>query len=270
MRKAPFIALTLLALWVRPAGAVDIKNVRAVYGPFGGERASNKFLPGDILFLAFDVEDLSMDTASALVQYKIKLEVFDATGNRLFGRESKNQHYLTLGQARVSERGQVVTGTEQKPGKYTVKLTATDVRLKEPKEKSISYSFEILPADFGMIHLSSPAVAVPLQEYTTHVALVGWAKDAKKLPNIEVRLRILDATGKPTLPKPFVTNIPKDLPEEVDLKDRSILPLPFPITINRAGRFTIEIEATDKMASKTSQVRFPLLVLEPSVAVAGK
>ncbi len=270
MKKVAFLALALLSLCSARAGAAEIKNLRSTYGPFGGERPSNKVLPGDVLFFAFDVSGLDVEATAGLVKYTIELQVLNSKGKQIFRRKSSNQHYLTLGQGLISERAQVITGTDQEAGKYTVKLTVTDDRAKNPKPASASYVFELLPPDFGLIHAHSAAIAVPRQDFESHCVLVGWAKDGKKMPNVDVTLRILDEKGKPTLAKPFVTNIPKNLPEEVDVKDKNLLPLPFPITLNRPGRFTIEIVAVDNLGKKTARVSFPLLVLEPSVAVSGK
>lgn len=36
----------------------------------------------------------------------------------------------------------------------------------------------------------------------------------------------------------------------------------FVLPLNRAGKFTIELKATDLLSNKTSQVSFPLTVLE--------
>ena len=77
MRKACVIALVLLGLGAGPAAALDVKDVRSTYGPFGGARPGNKFLPGDVLWLAFQIDDLAMEADTGLVKYKVKLEVTD-------------------------------------------------------------------------------------------------------------------------------------------------------------------------------------------------
>jgi hypothetical protein len=270
MRKVFAIALVVLGAAAAPAGALELKNVRSIYGPFGGVRAGNKLLPGDIIFLSFEMEDLKMDPDSGLVNYTNRLEVIDDKGKVIFARDNKdNKRYLALGQARLPDRAQVVTGTEQAAGKYTVKLTVTDNNAANPKgpkeSKSFVYKFEILEKDFGLIHAVSPSVGVVNQDFQAQCALVGFGRDAKKMPNVSVRLIIRDEKGNPTLPKAFISNIPKDLPDDVDVKKLDLVPLPFPIFLNRPGRFTLEVTATDHLSKKTVSVSFPLLVLDTSV-----
>ena len=48
-----------------------------------------------------------------------------------------------------------------------------------------------------------------------------------------------------------------------------MLPLPFPLILNRPGMYTVEVEAVDLISKKTAKVSFPLKVLETS-AVGGK
>jgi hypothetical protein len=274
MRNVAITALALLGLLAlaRPAHALDIKNVRSTYGPYGGIRPDSKLLPGDLLWLAFDIEDLTMHADSGLVKYNINLEVMDSSNKVIFKRPTSQQRYLSLGKGRVAERAQVILGAEQPAGKYSVKVTVTDFGSKDGQpagSKSFTKSFELLKPDFGLIHCHWPSVVSTIQGYEGFCSLTGMARDAKKMPNVEVRMRILDESGKPTLPKPFTVSIPKDTPAEaVEELKKDLFPLPFPILWNRPGRFTVEVEATDLISKKSAKVSFPIQVLETS-AVGG-
>jgi hypothetical protein len=274
MRKAFVIALVLLGLGAGPAAALEVKDIRSTYGPFGGVRPGNKFLPGDVLWLAFQVEGLAMDADSGLVKYKLTLEVFDSKDKPVFNAKPiEHQLWLSLGKSVLAERSQVVIGPDQAPGKYTVRMTITDKGGGKEKgggpSKGFTYEFEVLPADFGLIHALSPSVAVTTQEFTALCKLVGMSRDAKQVPNVEVRLVVKDENGKPTLPKPFITNIKdirpdKELGADFDIRKEKTIPMPFPLFLNRAGRYTIEIEAVDLLSKKSAKVSFPLQVLETS------
>ena len=272
MRKVPFIALALLGLCVPSARALDIKNVRSTYGPFGSVRADNKLLQGDVLFLSFDIVDVKVEANSGLVRYKNQLEVLDAKGKAVFKRETSNQRGLYLGGARLPERAQVVTGADQPPGKYTVRLTVTDVASKDTKgnfsSKAFTYEFELLPAALGLIHVNAPSIGVTNQEYTATMALVGFARDDKKMLSIEIRTRILDDKNQPTMAKPLILSLPAELPKDFEVKTASLIPLPMGLYLNRSGRFTVEITAEDAVSKKSAKVTFPLVVLDTS-AVGG-
>jgi hypothetical protein len=91
-----------------------------------------------------------------------------------------------------------------------------------------------------------------------NAALVGFEVDKDMLPNLTFELRILDKAGKPTLPKPFTGEINKGARKE----DRKLMPLFFNLALTRAGEFTLEIEATDKITNKTVKQTMSLTVLE--------
>jgi len=278
MRKACLLALVVLGLSSGPAAALEITKVRSVYGPFGGARPVNKFLPGDMIFLAYQIDGLTMEADTGYVKYDIKIEVIDSSDKVIFKRENNpTQLHLHLGGARVSERAQVALGVEQAPGKYSLRVTVTDLgagKEKAPPAKSFTYDFEVLKRDFALVAPSLPSVVTTLgfqgqRDLTAGCVLVGMARNAKKIPDVELRMRIFDDKGKPTLPKPFVADLlkilpdAKDLPPDFDITKQEAIFLPFPVVIHRAGDFTVEIEAYDRIAKKTAKVTFPLKVLEP-------
>ena len=59
MRKLSVLVLVVFACWTADAAAVEFKNVRASYGPFGAPRQNNKMLPGDVYLLSFEVTNLT-------------------------------------------------------------------------------------------------------------------------------------------------------------------------------------------------------------------
>jgi hypothetical protein len=272
MRKAPFIALVLVSLCVKPASALDIKNIRATYGQEGSVRTDNKLMLGDILILSFDIEDLKMEPHSGIVRYTNRLELLDSSGKVIYTRNSNNQRVLCLGKARVADRAQVILGTDQAPGKYSLRLTVIDVATRDAKgnsvSKSFTYPFQTVAPTFGLIHVNAPSVSTTIKDYQATCTLVGAALDKSKMIGVEIRTRLLDEKGQPTLTKPFVLNFPADLPPGFKVTKDSQIPLPFPLSLNRPGRFTVEIEAEDLVGKRTAKVSFPIIVLEPSAVVA--
>src|ERR1700730_368686 len=74
------------ALSLAPAqdGPLTITNDRITFcGEFGPTRPNNKFLPGDTVWLAFDVENLKME-AAGVVKYSMNMDVFDTAGKSIF------------------------------------------------------------------------------------------------------------------------------------------------------------------------------------------
>src|SRR5262249_28000768 len=106
----------------------------------------------------------------------------------------------------------------------------------------------------------APPIASPGQTYLLNFAIVGFAldKEKKDQPNIETSLRIFDADGKQTLPKPFGGPI-----NEVTAEFKKVVPAQFQISLNRPGKFKVELKATDKLSGKTAEQILDLNVIEP-------
>lgn len=250
----------LAVLAASPVQALELKNVRPSYGHLGATRQDAvKFLPGDYLFISYDIDGLKLDDKNR-ASYSVLLEVFDASAKPIFKKETPTDAVIPqLGSNRIPGDLHVIMGVDQPPGKYTVRLTVKDRLANDIK--SFTHGFELLPKGFGVVGVLAPAVGFPAHPYMLQYNLVELGLDAAKKPSAKLEMKILDDTGKPVAP-PVVNNYPNDLPESLDLKKANIIPIDFPILPNRPGRFTIEITATDAIGQKTSTVRYPLTIID--------
>src|SRR5262249_24176845 len=75
------------ALSVMPAQTCKLKlpHPRTTYGFLGNVREKNKFLPGDVLFLAFDIDGMSVGKRGD-IKYSLALEMKDASGAKVFAQ----------------------------------------------------------------------------------------------------------------------------------------------------------------------------------------
>src|SRR5260370_958350 len=64
-----------------------------------------------------------------------------------------------------------------------------------------------------------------------------------------------DDEGKATTVKRMSGTVNKDVPAKAD-----VLPLQFPVALNRAGKFTLQLKATDKVSGKSVQFSAPFNV----------
>ena len=88
---------------------------------------------------------------------------------------------------------------------------------------------------------------------------VGFMRDkGSKQPNIKVEMRVLDKDGKAAGTAKMTGEAKSGVPV-----DMAVVPMQFGITLNRAGRFTLELTATDVLSGKNSVVKFPVQVLTP-------
>lgn len=258
--------LPLLALLVVPAvaDAVEIKNFRPCYAPvyLGTERKGDKLLPGDVLFATYDIVGLKTDEKTGKGSIVTVVELFDANAKPLFpAQETPSEPAFHLGGARVPSDLHLQMGRNQKPGKYRLRLTVQD-RLAN-KVASHIHSFELLPPSFGIGAVVAPSIGYPGLPYATQFALFDLTLDAEKKPNVEVVMQVLDDSGKP-VSRPVTTTLPNDLPVGTDLQAENLVPLRYPIFLNRPGRFTIDIHAKDINGKKEARLTYPLTVLDLS------
>ncbi len=257
-------SLLLLAALAAPGqtDGLTLTDARLTYGVLGPKRDNAKFLPGDALFLAFTVDGVTAGP-DGKVQYSIALEVAGPDGKRLFSQPPRDEEVVnSLGGARMPGYAQVQVGLEQAPGQYTLKVTVTDRATK--KTASLEQKAEVLPKAFGLVRLTTtadpqgqvPAGALGVgQSLYVNGHVVGFQRGAGDQPKVALEVRVLDEAGKPTLAQPPTGRIDKGVPP----KD-AVLPGQFLLSLNRPGKFTVEVKATDETAGKTVTQSFPITV----------
>ncbi len=264
MNRLVLPALFALGIFVNASSAVDIKNIRPSYGPFGATRTEAKFLPGDLIFMAYELEGLAVDPKSGKTNYETTLEFLDAAGKVLFKRPNINELVPVLGGGRMPGDLQFILGAQQAPGKYAIKLTVNDKIAKDAK--AFKYDIEVLPQSFGFVGVTVPAIGFPGQYHVAGFGIVNLALDAKSLPSAEIKISLFDDKGK-AVTTPTKIEFPRDLPTDelgnpIDLKKSNFVPFQHPVYLNRPGRFTIEIQAHDKFGNKMKELRYPVTVID--------
>jgi hypothetical protein len=263
------------ALSLSPAqgSGLTLGNPRLTYGELGTTRPDNKYLPGDICFLSFDIEGLKV-ADTGMVRYSIAMEVFDSSNKSIFKQQPVEQDgLLPLGGSKLPGRAYVSIDLAQAPGIYTLRVSVIDMAPKMKEPKTIEQKFEVLPKQFGMvaIYLSAdqkgdvpaPLVGISGQMTWIHFVIIDFDRDkTTKQPSITLETVIYDKDRKPTLEKPMVTNIPSDPndPMQKIMENQPGIPMRIPMPLNREGGYLIEIKCTDNLTKKTSKVYLPLRV----------
>ncbi|HXD87142.1 MAG TPA: hypothetical protein VN641_11650 [Urbifossiella sp.] len=263
-----FIALAAAAALslapAQPAG-VQLTNVRMTAGELGPTRKETKFLPGDLLYIAYEIDGITID-ADGATKYEQSMEVTDAAGKLMFRQEPTPQELLVLLRGgKVPGRTFITIGIDQPAGTYTCKTTVTDSKTKS--SNSLSMKFEVVKPEFGIVAvnptfdqngaLSAPTTGVVGQNLFIHFQVATFQRDAKtKQPNVELLFDVLDDKGKPTLGKPV-----KFVQETGVAQDLKMFHLYFPLYLSRPGKFSVRISATDKVANKKASYELPVTVL---------
>ena len=171
---------------------------------------------------------------------------------------------LSLGGNSVPGYSQIDCGLEQPAGKYTLKLTVVDRAAK--KTATFTHDFQIAERGFGLVRFATTRnqqgvfpsnVAGAGKALWLHFGIVGFERDKTgKQPQVSVELQIVDDNNKP-VGKPQTGVVSKDVPDNV-----TMLPIQFLLSLNRGGKFTLVVTATDQLSKKTTKTTLPLTVLE--------
>lgn len=249
-----------------PAGKLEITNVRNTYGVLGPTRTNSKLLPGDILFVSYDIDGISVDDEGR-VHYSMVMEVIDKDGKATLKQDPFEKIELVpLGGNRVAARAFVTLGVDHPAGEFTMKVTVTDRADKNKASQTLERKFEVLAPDFGIVAIygsldergqtAAPTTGVVGQAIFINYTAVGFKRDAdKKQPNLHFEMVTLDENAKPLMKKPlFHDGI--DLDEKLpNYTVRFLLPM------TRPGKFTIRLSCTDTVTKKTASVDLPVLIL---------
>jgi hypothetical protein len=255
--------VTALSATPGQADRLTLTNARTTYGIQGPTRTSTKFLPGDNLVLSFDIEGIQADE-NGKVLYTIGLEITNSKGKVQYKQAPRDlEAQNSLGGTSLPAFAHVKIGLDQEPGSYKLKVTVTDRAAKSSAE--LTHSYDVVAKDFGLVRLATtfdpeghfPAACVAAgQTLMVNFAAVGFDRSKSgDQPDLAVTLTVLDGDGKPTLAKPFAGAVTKGVPAKV-----LAVPMQFALALNRAGKFKVEVKATDKVSGKTATLSFPLTV----------
>ena len=258
------VAAAALSLAPGQPDTLKLTNVRWTIGELGPTRKESKLLPGDLLFIGYDIEGVGIDTEGN-AKYFMAMEVSDAAGKLVFKEEPKEQiDFVPLRGNKIPARTFITVGLDQPPGIYSVKMTVTDPKTKGTS--SFAVKFEVTKPEFGIVavytsydeggKLSAPTTTVVGQTMFLQFSVASFMRDTKtKQPNIEFLFELLDDAGKPLgQPKKYVQD------GGIDAKDGAF-GLRFPIFMNRTGKFSARVTATDKVGGKKSTYDLPFTVL---------
>src|SRR5205823_4075466 len=83
------LALTMALLSEVPGqGTLRVTNERLTFGLLGPTRPTNKILPGDVLVLVYDIENLKADEKTGKVFYSMALKATDTKGKTIFEQKA--------------------------------------------------------------------------------------------------------------------------------------------------------------------------------------
>jgi hypothetical protein len=247
---------------------LEFKNVRATYGLLGQDRKDAAVMPGDVYVVTFDIDGLTVGKDDR-IKYAMGLELFNSKNESVYKKDQEPLEAVnTLGGSRVPAFANVNIGFDTAPGEYTLVVNVNDTLSK--KSEKLTHKFEIKKLEFGVVRLGyayspsfqpAPPTGIVGQTYYAVFTVVGWELAEKtKMPDVTAEVVITDADGKPTLNEPMQGKVDSLKEEFLKLK---VIPMSFPISLNRAGKFKMTVNVADKVTGKKATYSLDLTVIEP-------
>ena len=267
------IALAMLA--GTPAQPADLKlnNVRMTVGELGPPREGNKLLPGDVLFIAYDIDGISID-GEGTAKYMMAMDVTNLTSGKSILKQDPRelQDFAPLRGNKIPARAYITVGLDELPGLYNCKLSVTDPKTKVTA--TLNVKFEVLKKDFGVVavytshdpkgELSAPTTGQVGQTLFVQFSVASFERSPKtKQPDVEIEFQTFDEKGNALLVNPENKPTPRkhiqDAQSALPVKDTDgAFTLQFPLFLNRPGKFVVEIKATDRVSKKTFTYKLPV------------
>lgn len=257
-------------------GALKLSNVRFTQGELGPTRKDAKVLPGDVVFIGYDIDGLTIDP-DGKTRYTMGMEVTDAGGKLIFRQNPAELNDLVpLRGARMPARAYITVGLDQPAGAYNCTITVTDLKAGGEKDDAkpkatTGVKFEVGKPEFGVVQLFTshdpggtlvaPTTGVVGQSlYVIHSVASFGRNGQTKQPDVLVEYQIVDEKGQPTLGKP-ITHV-QDAKSDRPVGDKDgAFKLDLPVFLSRAGKFTVRITATDRTTGKKATAELPITVL---------
>ena len=191
-----------------------------------------KCVRNDTLIITYDLTGLTVDPKSGKVKFSTKLELINDKGASIFDKTDNYDPVLQLGGGKMPSLAHITPGAAQAAGKYTARITITDLLDKNEKNgKTFNYPFEILGDKLGFIQVAGPAFGVPGLNYVAEFGLANLTLDKKNLPKAEVNIRVLDEKGVAVDTAKY--SLPADLPDNLDLAKANVIPFRHGVYPNR-------------------------------------
>lgn len=258
------------ALAVAPGQSRELQltNIRSTYGVLGPTRSGNTIIPGDVFSVAFDIENLTSDKEGK-IQYSMGMRLINPEGKNEYKRDPADQPnviYNVLGGNKIPGFAHALTGPDTAKGEYTLEVTVVDRGAPKRKPATFRQKFVVADKTFGIVQLTTsyddkgafpaPAGGVAGQSIWINFWTVGFGLGQNKQPNVKFQMTVVDEKGQKTIDAPIegaVNQVPPDT---------NRIPMQFLLPLNRVGKFTMTLRATDAVTNKTSELSLPITVVE--------
>jgi hypothetical protein len=262
-----FIAVLLAATPSVAEAKLEVRDVQASHGSLGPERTSNEYVAGDQVFIRYTLAGVRAD-ADGRTRCEMRMTVTDAKGTVVTRHEGILQQIFALGGDSIPGFATFDLQTDTPPGEYELVIVFKDLISKEAA--SIRRKINCKPVEFALVRVrfyydaaeQAPARVGGTVRQNLHIRMnaVGFDRTRGEI-DVEMRLEVVDVSGKLLLPKPIRSSAHNEKPDVV--KEISIVTLSGVVPLHRPGDFVLRITVTDTTTAKKVTFETPLRVTAP-------
>jgi hypothetical protein len=259
--------LFLATLGVPARANLEIRDVKAAYGPLGPERKSLEITPGDTIYFRFAITGVRTDAAGR-ADGEVRVRLTNSAGKTVVENKEPAGGLLALGGQMFPGNAQVTFGPDAPAGDYKVAVTVRDNIGKA--DASFERTLTIAKPAFALVQIgfsrdekgNIPCTAGGTLGEILYVRCkaVGFER-AKAQPHVVFSMQVLDARGKPQLPEPVRVDFTTEDPGQI--AKIGLVDFKGVLSLNRTGDFRVRVEATDEAGKQKSEFVMPLRVTTP-------
>jgi hypothetical protein len=268
MRAFPW-SLAFLAYCVVPAqAALQIQDVRAVYGKLGPERTKLEYFPSDEVVYRYFVTGAKVD-ANGAVDCEVTVEMLDPAGKLLPKQTYVAQGVLNFGGNGFPGSAKVPIPTDAKPGFYSLRVGVKDRQGEQ--EANFQRSVKVSPTRFAIVaphftyddlgEIDAPCGGTVDQTLYLWLNVIGFDISRKRI-DTEMNIRVLDQKGDDLTPNPI--RIKGVVEDPIVAKEASHVRFKGALHLNRAGHFTLSVTVIDRVGKTNLKFETPLDVAAPT------
>jgi hypothetical protein len=256
-------ALAVLVLATPAWAELEIRDITPTYGPLGPARPSLAVPAGDELFFRYTITGVRADAAGR-ADGELRVQVTGPGGQGVLDDNRPINGLLALGGQTLPGTASVTFGLDTPAGDYTVTVTFRD----KLGAASASFTRKVTCTEpaFALVRLRlshDEAGAIPAagglmgQTLHVHCKAVGFDR-AKAKVRVVIALQTADAEGRPLMPRPIRAQLATD--DAGQIAQLRSVDFSASLVLNRAGKYSLHLTATDEVSGKKAEVRVPLHV----------
>jgi hypothetical protein len=205
------------------------------------------------------------------LRYVLHLEL-TGPGDKVIFRQKLPEfvQVRVMGNTKVRQALHIALPEDAVPGNYRLQIRVEDSQNPDAKPASQSLQFKVVPQEFGIVHFQlysiyTPQVQLPCPGvgvvgqivHVTAIVLRGKKGQPDQLWNLDVEMHLLDEQGKPLAGSFPVIGQFRKIPGDLDYLD-----VRFDLPVQKAGKFTIAIQAVEPGTGRSAKLLVPFQAID--------